>query len=419
MALQDKTTLKSYFETGDKPTQAQFEDLIDSLAHVNEAGGGVNIWMDCENSITAADKNKAVMMQTNGKLALYQSTLPTPGQLGVWEVTFNQVVANPFPQAATLSLTIIAPATDTGILQVSANTFNQAFNFVNTVSNSNDIEIGSDAATQATNIANALNNFQTANNYIVFTVAVDTDGVTLLFTSTSYGEFSNSFMISINESVLTGNAQDYSFSGGTNGNQNFVGGPSNSGVVSYYFQSGEWRVQEDPEPADANAEALLFANFINNQNSQYLTAVVSNNVVTITEAQPKGGNLSIYEEAGNNSIQINTIMQPITALGQRSNKPFIGIINEVNETNHKLTVFPHGIVECIAAEPINAIPNLANATTLEHVLYYAGVVPANDGLVRLVNEQMLDELGFNIVGAIGFALSNAIAGQKVIVKQVK
>ncbi|WP_298515115.1 hypothetical protein [uncultured Kordia sp.] len=29
-------TLKSYFETGDKPTQAQYEDLLDSLIHVNQ-----------------------------------------------------------------------------------------------------------------------------------------------------------------------------------------------------------------------------------------------------------------------------------------------------------------------------------------------------------------------------------------------
>lgn len=32
MAIVTKTTLKSYFESGDKPTQSQFEDLIDSLA---------------------------------------------------------------------------------------------------------------------------------------------------------------------------------------------------------------------------------------------------------------------------------------------------------------------------------------------------------------------------------------------------
>ena len=30
MSIQSKTTLKSYFNTGDKPTEAQFADLIDS-----------------------------------------------------------------------------------------------------------------------------------------------------------------------------------------------------------------------------------------------------------------------------------------------------------------------------------------------------------------------------------------------------
>lgn len=40
MAIVDKTTLKTYFEAGDKPTESQFEDLIDSLAHTNDVGGG-------------------------------------------------------------------------------------------------------------------------------------------------------------------------------------------------------------------------------------------------------------------------------------------------------------------------------------------------------------------------------------------
>lgn len=34
MAIVSKATLKGYFDTGDKPTQAQFTDLIDSLALV-------------------------------------------------------------------------------------------------------------------------------------------------------------------------------------------------------------------------------------------------------------------------------------------------------------------------------------------------------------------------------------------------
>ena len=38
MAEQGRTTLKSYFETGDKPTQVQFEDLIDSVPNTSDSG---------------------------------------------------------------------------------------------------------------------------------------------------------------------------------------------------------------------------------------------------------------------------------------------------------------------------------------------------------------------------------------------
>lgn len=41
MAQQTKTTLKSYFETGDKPTQQQFADLIDSLSGTLKDSNGV------------------------------------------------------------------------------------------------------------------------------------------------------------------------------------------------------------------------------------------------------------------------------------------------------------------------------------------------------------------------------------------
>lgn len=35
MSVQSKTVLKSYFETGDQPTESNFADLIDSLQHVS------------------------------------------------------------------------------------------------------------------------------------------------------------------------------------------------------------------------------------------------------------------------------------------------------------------------------------------------------------------------------------------------
>ena len=41
--MSDRTTLKSYFETGDTPTQAEFADLIDSLALLTEAALKSNV----------------------------------------------------------------------------------------------------------------------------------------------------------------------------------------------------------------------------------------------------------------------------------------------------------------------------------------------------------------------------------------
>jgi hypothetical protein len=43
MAQQGRATLKAYFETGDVPTEAQFEDLIDSFATIAEVKGVFNI----------------------------------------------------------------------------------------------------------------------------------------------------------------------------------------------------------------------------------------------------------------------------------------------------------------------------------------------------------------------------------------
>ncbi|WP_430408560.1 phage tail protein [Kordia sp.] len=58
MATQSKETLKTYFETGDKPTQQQFEDLIDSLntpfiGEIKTVGFGVvpNGWAKCDGQL--------------------------------------------------------------------------------------------------------------------------------------------------------------------------------------------------------------------------------------------------------------------------------------------------------------------------------------------------------------------------------
>ena len=61
MAEQGRTTLKSYFETGDKPTQVQFEDLIDSVPNTSDSGVS-NTEFGYLNGVTSA-----IQTQINGK----------------------------------------------------------------------------------------------------------------------------------------------------------------------------------------------------------------------------------------------------------------------------------------------------------------------------------------------------------------
>jgi hypothetical protein len=69
MAVQTKTVLKSYFETGDKPTQAQFADLIDSLftPYISSQAA----------SFTASDTNGGTYLCNASSDSGFTATLPT------------------------------------------------------------------------------------------------------------------------------------------------------------------------------------------------------------------------------------------------------------------------------------------------------------------------------------------------------
>lgn len=70
MAQQNKTTLKSYFETGDKPTQQQFADLIDSLSGTLKDTNGVMSATDALGFVSIFIKNA----RTTGGLYFWAGT---------------------------------------------------------------------------------------------------------------------------------------------------------------------------------------------------------------------------------------------------------------------------------------------------------------------------------------------------------
>ncbi len=67
-----KTVLKTYFQTGDKPTQDQFENLIDSLVHQDDE---TKIYIsDLE---TDAKGNVTVNLSNGGKLSIQKPVTQT------------------------------------------------------------------------------------------------------------------------------------------------------------------------------------------------------------------------------------------------------------------------------------------------------------------------------------------------------
>ena len=88
MAEQGRATLKGYFETGDTPTQAQFEDLIDSVPSTSDSGVS-NTEFGYLNGVTSA-----IQTQINGKLTnVVEDTTPQLG--GNLDVNGNDITGNP------------------------------------------------------------------------------------------------------------------------------------------------------------------------------------------------------------------------------------------------------------------------------------------------------------------------------------
>jgi len=89
MASVNRSTLKGYFETGDKPTQANFEDLVDS-----------NINLTDDSTVS-------------GKITLGGGTIPTPnclsiasGSADVWNVSAPPMVPNLQPHIKVVNLDV-------------------------------------------------------------------------------------------------------------------------------------------------------------------------------------------------------------------------------------------------------------------------------------------------------------------------
>ena len=111
MATATTTVLKTYFNTGDKPTQQNFHDQLESYLNVTDGGtvagatnftGAVNLVKDYESitaatkAVTAADSGTVYGLNRAGGIAV---TLPTPAA----GVHYTFVIETTFTTAGTIT----------------------------------------------------------------------------------------------------------------------------------------------------------------------------------------------------------------------------------------------------------------------------------------------------------------------------
>lgn len=91
MAIKNKSLLKTYFQSGSRPTQQNFADLIDSFAHVTDTSAlsPINEPIPIDPSVTQNDVGKLAMLDFDGNIKVYQETPERPGTPGKWKLTFN------------------------------------------------------------------------------------------------------------------------------------------------------------------------------------------------------------------------------------------------------------------------------------------------------------------------------------------
>lgn len=104
MTTRSKTVLKTYFETGDKPTQTQFADLIDSLAHVSEVGGTPATFPT--DTIDETHVGRLFTLDENGKAILTQKTGGNDAQAAILQISCDENLAFDIPVHPVFLLTL-------------------------------------------------------------------------------------------------------------------------------------------------------------------------------------------------------------------------------------------------------------------------------------------------------------------------
>lgn len=119
MPVENRTTLKTYFETNDVPSQAQFTNLIDSAANLGEANdfqgnsirGVTGVTIENVSGLLSAATHSGTTIVTSGNVTIPTVTgfYVTIEAGGAHTVTFNGATSAPMAAGDVMSVTVRSP----------------------------------------------------------------------------------------------------------------------------------------------------------------------------------------------------------------------------------------------------------------------------------------------------------------------
>ena len=122
MSAQSRTTLKTYFNTGDKPTEAQFENLIDSGLNLTDGGtvAGASHFSGSSAIVTITEPIRKTKFDLGAQVSLDAQSdgttfSGTAGEVSQWRFRCgNTLAVHPI-----IGQTLLAPAANADGLDVS------------------------------------------------------------------------------------------------------------------------------------------------------------------------------------------------------------------------------------------------------------------------------------------------------------
>lgn len=416
MPQKDRITLKSYFETGDKPTQSQFANLIDSMALINEAGNTISL--TAGTMLTSGHVGRLIVNKA-GKAELLNIKDRHAGQKGKWTLVVQSLPTQPTERIIEIDFSSVL---NTDFISGSTHIIISPWNYTmyyNSSASSTEIQIGSNISDT---IDNTVNFFTThisqfsvtrVGSVITINTCPPTNGnYNMDIISFNYYEMSAPPIITIVQERNEGSISYYSDFMNYSGQAIYA---RNLLTDSYYYDIGDGSFEHKWEfyfPLNSDSFAKQLSHYLSSfLDSEY----VGGGTVEIEEYQISEhfNTLSVYNFLNVSEttqslpfifgeidgVLLSELMKVENGTAFINASEIVGVISQTDiEAGKLITVANNGFV-------VTAVPD--DVSMHQHIPYYIALTSGKQIKARLINPNFYL---YNITGTSSSSSGNSSGG---------